>query len=138
MKPLTDKDVQILVRIIQSMNEKVTWDGIIELFEKKTSRLYTRAGISRHTEVRNAYLQRKVEIRKEWSKKPRWKQQIELQSRLAVCNEKIRDLEQQVNRLIAEIVSIRGNAVRMGYELSELNAPLDRPDRQRTKIAARN
>lgn len=132
---LDDKVVASIVEVLDGWSGKLTWEGLIEVVEKREGLRYTRQTLHRHERIRLAFTVRKKALSGQRSE-PKDVVLPELQ----VALERIARLEAENQRLAAENNALLEQFARWAYNaqtrnLTEdfLNHPLPAVDRQRSK-----
>ncbi|POZ60642.1 hypothetical protein C2I19_17870 [Chromobacterium alticapitis] len=128
-KHLTSKDIVILIQLIDAWEGKLTWEALCEEGAKLIGTRPTRQTLNTHKQIKNAYLNRKEQLKSGPipSKRP---------ASLTIAEQRIRRLENTSSRLMAEnerllvqFVRWQYNAYKHGMSKEKLDAPLPPIDR---------
>lgn len=128
-KHLTSKDVDIVVRLLDAWEGKLTWESLCDEASKLIGSRPTRQTLNAHERVKSAYLSRKVHMKTGLipSKRP---------ASLDIAAQRIRRLEGENNRLkdendriLEQFVRWQYNAYKHGMSKVKLDAPLPPIDR---------
>jgi len=134
---LTAERIEIVLETIDGWKGKLTWDLLIAAVEKSIGVAYSRFTFSEYPQIANAFALKKDALRGIWkgeSTVPR--------------DERVRAALEQVTRLQATVVRLKQenmllkeqfvtwahNAERKGVTIMMLNAPLVKPQRDRTRL----
>lgn len=133
---LTTERIEVVLAALDSWKGKLTWDLLIAAVKESTGITYSRFTFSDYPEIANAFALKKDALRGTWSATPstprdeRVRAALEQASRL---QGKVDRLTQE-NRLLKEqFVTWALNAERKGVTIMMLNAPLPKPERERSK-----
>lgn len=128
-KHLTSKDIVILTQLLDAWEGKLTWEALCEEGAKLIGTRPTRQTLNTHKQIKNAYLNRKEQLKSGStpSKRP---------ASLTIAEQRIRRLENTNSRLKAEnerllvqFVRWQYNAYKHGMSKEKLDAPLPPIDR---------
>jgi hypothetical protein len=128
-KHLTSKDVDIVVRLLDAWEGKLTWELLCDGAAKLIGTRPTRQTLNAHERIKNAYLSRKASVKTGLipSKRP---------ASLDIAAQRIRRLEGENNRLkeendrlLEQFVRWQYNTYKHGMSKAKLDAPLPPVDR---------
>ena len=132
---LTKQRIQVVVDLLDAWRGKLTWELLLDAVEESTGIRYSRFTFTEYPEIANAFSLRKDVLRGTWtaeSSQPRDKRlqaALEQAGRLNAKNER---LEAENQLLLEQFVMWATNAERKGVTIAMLNAPLPKPERDRT------
>lgn len=134
---LTDDRVQAVLDTLDAWKGKLTWDLLIAAVKEATGITYSRFTFFSYPEIANAFALRKEALRGSWSGgavTPR-------DERVRAALEQVERMKAKVERLTQEnqlfkeqFVTWAHNAERKGVTIMMLNAPLPKPERERSKV----
>ncbi|RJG12188.1 hypothetical protein D3879_02380 [Pseudomonas cavernicola] len=137
-KNLTDADIEVIVKVLDGWEGKLTWELLIEAIESRVYLRYTRQALFNHERIRLAFQRYKgrpsgeAEVAehqdKALSKTVVWKK-LERLKRLEAENARL--LEEN-NRLLEQFVVWAYNAHLRGLDEASLSRPLPRVGRDQT------
>lgn len=128
-KHLTNRDIELLVGLIDGWNGKLTWDALCDGAESLIGTRPTRQTLNAHTRIKSAFGDKKAQQKAGFqpSKRP---------ASLAIAEQRIHRLESENQRLKGEnnhllerFVRWQYNALKHGVSQGVLDAPLPRIDR---------
>lgn len=128
-KHLVAKDIGIIINVIDSTQDKLTWDGLCDAVAPLIGTRPTRQTLNAHERVKTAFALKKLQIKSGFqsSKRP---------ASLAIAEKRISRLESENKRLKAEndlllqrFVNWQYNAYKHGLTSAKLDAPLPAIDR---------
>ncbi|NDV13002.1 hypothetical protein [Crenobacter caeni] len=128
-KHLTDRDIGIIINQIDSVRDKLTWNGLCDAVEPLIGTRPTRQTLNAHERIKTAFALKKDLLRDGFhpSKRP---------ASLAIAEQRIRRLESENERLRREnelllqrFVVWQYNAYKNGMTPAKLDAPLPVIDR---------
>ena len=133
-RQLTDKDIEIIVKILDGWTGKLTWDALLDTIEDCLHRRYTRQALDRHERIKRAYDIRKEALRHGEKEQDvvvsvEHRKTLERARRLAAENERLRA---ENNALLEQFARWAYNAHTRGLDLELLNKPLPEANRERT------
>jgi len=133
---LTPEIIQAVLETLDGWKGKLTWEALLSAVEKTTGIAYSRFTLAEYPEVANAFGFKKDALRGTRKSEPasprdeRVRAALEQVGRLQATVERLR----QENLLLKEqFVTWALNAERKGVTMGVLNAPLPKPERDRTK-----
>lgn len=128
-KHLTLKDISTIINLIDSAQEKLTWDGLCDSAEPLIGTRPTRQTLNAHERIKTAFSLKKEQLKGgfQTSKRP---------ASLAIAEQRIKRLESENDRLKREnglllqrFVTWQYNAYKHGMTPAKLDAPLPAIDR---------
>lgn len=132
---LNDGVVAVIVQVLDGWKDKLTWDALIEVVERREGLKYTRQALHRHERIRLAFAVRKKALTGQ-NQQPGAASSPELQ----VALERIARLEAENQRLAAENNALLEQFARWAYNAQTrnltadfLNNPLPIVDRDRSE-----
>lgn len=135
---LTQEYIQKALETLDTWRGKLTWDLLLDELEKAWGTRYSRFTLASHAEIANAFALRKEALR---GTLPRSRGEPK-DERLRAALEQAQRFKAKAERLAAEnsllleqFVTWASNAERKGIPMDELNRPLPKPDRDRSKGA---
>ena len=133
---LNDERIQAILEILDSWKSKLTWDLLIVSIKDSIGITYSRFTLSSYSEIANAFTLKKEALRGTWSTggaTPR-------DERVRAALEQVERMKSKAERLAKEnqllkeqFVTWAHNAERKGVTIMMLNAPLPKPERERSK-----
>ena len=133
---LTDDRIAKVIEMLDEWKGKLTWELLLGAAEKATGHRYSRFTFAEYPEIANAFSLRKDALRGTLPR-PRGEPRDE---RLRAALAQIERYKAKINRLEAEnqllteqFVTWATNAERKGVTMNMLNAPLPKPERDRSK-----
>ncbi|NPT60057.1 hypothetical protein [Paraburkholderia elongata] len=133
---LTDERIKLVLDTLDGWKGKLTWDLLIEAIQKITGITYSRFTFAEYPEIANAFSLRKEALRGTWKGErgqPRDERVRAALEQVERYKAKIERLEEQNQLLLEQFVTWAHNAERKGVTVMMLNAPLPKPERDRTK-----
>jgi len=134
-KHLTSKDIDVLVRLIDAWEGKLTWEALCEEGAKLIGSRPTRQTLNAHEKIKKAYLGRKAYLKDSFipTRRP---------ASLSIAEQRIRRLEgengrlrEENDRLLEQFVRWQYNAYKHGMSKEKLDAPLPQIDRDSSEKA---
>jgi hypothetical protein len=128
-KHLTLKDISTIINLIDSAQEKLTWDGLCDSAEPLIGTRPTRQTLNAHERIKTAFALKKEQLKAgfQTSKRP---------ASLAIAEQRIKRLESENDRLKREnerllqrFATWQYNAYKNGMSPAKLDAPLSAIDR---------
>ena len=128
-KHLTLKDISTIINLIDSAQEKLTWDGLCDSAEPLIGTRQTRQTLNAHERIKTAFALKKEQLKAgfQTSKRP---------ASLAIAEQRIKRLESENDRLKREnerllqrFATWQYNAYKNGMTPAKLDAPLSAIDR---------
>lgn len=133
-KHLTKADISAIINIIHGWgSEKVTWDGICELAIKVIGKKPTRQSLSSNTQIKEAYLVKRVRIKTDGSRTTAPSSLKVAADRITKQQNEIDSLKAKNSSLLEQFVKWQYNSYKYGLKEYQLNEPLPRIDRDRTE-----
>lgn len=133
---LTDERIGIVLDILDGWKGKLTWDLLLKSVEQKTVIPYSRFTFAEYPRIANAFSLRKKALSGTWKAEPMRPRDEQVRAALeqvARHKMKIERLEQENQLLHEQFVTWAINAERKGVTMAMLNAPLPKPNRDRSK-----
>lgn len=133
---LTEERIKLVLDTLDGWKGKLTWDLLIEAVQKITGITYSRFTFAEYPEISNAFSLRKDALRGSWKGErgqPRDERVRAALEQVERYKAKIERLEEQNQLLLEQFVTWAHNAERKGVTVMTLNAPLPKPERDRTK-----
>ncbi len=134
---LTDERIQAVLAALDGWKGKLTWDLIIAAIKESTGITYSRFTFSGYSDIANAFALKKEALRGTWSggsatpRDERVRAALDQVDRLKAKAERLT----QENQLLKEqFVTWAHNTERKGVTIMMLNAPLPKPERERSKV----
>lgn len=137
---LTEERIQVVLDILDGWKGKLTWDLLLHAVEEKIGIAYSRFTFAEYPKIANAFSLRKKALSGTWTaepSQPRDKQVRAALEQLERYRAKVERLEQENQLLLEQFVTWATNAERKGVTMSMLNAPLSKPNRDRSKVLPR-
>lgn len=133
---LTDERLQVVLDTLDSWKGKLTWDLLIEVVEKASGIRYSRFTFAEYPQIANAFSFKKDALRGTWKNErgePRDERVRAALEQVDRYKAKVQRLEQENQLLLEQFVTWAHNAERKGVTIMMLNAPLPKPQRDRSK-----
>ncbi|MEK2602932.1 hypothetical protein [Burkholderia arboris] len=133
---LTDERIKLLLDTLDGWKGKLTWDLLIEAVRKATGITYSRFTFAEYPQIANAFSLRKDALRGTWKVESGAPRDERIRAALAQVERykaKVERLEAENQLLKEQFVTWAHNAERKGVTMMMLNAPLPKPERDRTK-----
>ncbi|MGN4152649.1 hypothetical protein ACS0Y3_19935 [Burkholderia gladioli] len=133
---LTDERIKLVLDTLDGWNGKLTWDLLIEAVRKATGITYSRFTFAEYPQIANAFSLRKDALRGTWKVESGAPRDERIRAALAQVERykaKVERLEAENQLLKEQFVTWAHNAERKGVTMMMLNAPLPKPERDRTK-----
>ena len=133
---LTQEHIATTLDTLDTWRGKLTWDLLLDKLEEIWGYRYSRFTLASYAEVANAFLHRKDALRgtlpvsRGTPKDERVRAAIEQADRFKA---KAARLEAENELLLEQFVTWAHNAEKKGVTMDMLNAPLPKPDRDRSK-----
>lgn len=138
-KNLNDDAIGVIVAVLDGWSDKLTWDLLIDVIERRLFVRYTRQALDKRDRVKMAYQVAKRRISGESSYKANLKPSAinvgVLSQRLSRLEAENSRLKVENERLLEQFVTWSYNAYLKGLTKEYLNTPLPRIDRELTKVA---
>lgn len=133
---LTDERIQAVIEILDSWKGKLTWDLLLKTAEVKIGIAYSRFTFAEYPTIANAFALRKKALSgtsKVEPSLPRDEQVRAALEQVARYRIKVDRLEAENQLLLEQFVTWAINAERSGVTMAKLNAPLPKPNRDRSR-----
>jgi len=133
---LTDERIAVVIETLDTWKGKLTWDLLIESIEKATGYRYSRFTFADYPQIANAFSLKKNSLRGTLSRKrgePRDELVRAAMAQVDRYKSKVERLEAENQLLLEQFVTWAINAERKGVTMDMLNAPLPKPERDRSK-----
>lgn len=133
---LTTERIQVVLEVLDGWKGKLTWELLIADVEKATGIAYSRFTFSEYPEIANAFALKKDALRGTWNSGPAVPKDERVRAALAQVERlqgTVARLKQENMLLKEQFVTWATNAERKGVTLMMLNAPLPKPERDRSK-----
>lgn len=134
---LTPEFIQLVVETLDAWNGKLTWPLLLAAVEDATGIAYSRFTFAEYPDVANAFVLKKEALRgsrKGEAASPRDERVRAALDRVERLQAKVDRLSQENMLLKEQFVTWAHNAERKGVTMSMLNAPLPKPQRDRSKL----
>lgn len=133
---LTTERIQTVLDTLDAWKGKLTWDLLIDSVYEATGITYSRFTFAEYPAITNAFKLRKESLRDEGGKQARQPKDERLRAALAQTERykaKAMRLEEENRALLDQFVTWAHNAERKGVTLFMLNAPISKPQRDKSK-----
>lgn len=133
---LTDERIQVVLDTLDAWKGKLTWDLLIAEVARVTGITYSRFTFVEYPQVANAFSMKKEALRGTWDTKSASPRDERVRAALEHAERskaKAQRLEQENQLLLEQFVTWAVNAERKGVTVAMLNAPLPKPQRDRSK-----
>jgi hypothetical protein len=133
---LTDERIQVVLDTLDAWKGKLTWDLLIAAVAEKTGITYSRFTFLEYPHVASAFSLKKQALRGTWDSmaaSPRDERVRAALEQAERSQAKAKRLEQENQLLLEQFVTWAVNAERKGVTMAMLNAPLPKPQRDRSK-----
>ncbi|KQW39044.1 hypothetical protein [Rhizobacter sp. Root404] len=133
---LTPELIQAVLETLDNWKGKLTWDLLLAAVEKASGIAYSRFTLAEYSEVANAFSLKKEVLRsasKSELASPRDERVRAALEQATRLQSKVDRLKQENALLKEQFVTWALNAERKGVTMTMLNAPLAKPQRDRTK-----
>ncbi|WP_175830862.1 hypothetical protein [Burkholderia cenocepacia] len=133
---LTEQRIKVVIDTLDGWKGKLTWDLLLDAIEKSTGFRYSRFTFAEYPEIANAFSLKKDMLRGTWAgerSQPRDKRVRGALEQVERYKAKVERLEQENRLLLEQFVTWATNAERKGVTMAMLDAPLPKPERDRTK-----
>lgn len=133
-KHLTNRDVEAILNIIYGHdNERLTWEGVCVAAETVVGKKPTRQSLSANEAISEAYKAKKSSLKLKAPSKPKPSSLTVAANRIAKLQSENETLKRKNDTLLEKFVMWQYNAYKYGLKEHQLDAPLPRIDRERTK-----
>lgn len=133
---LTDELIAQVLETLDAWTGKLTWNLLIDDIETKTGHRYSRFTFADYPQIANAFSLKKNNLRGTLPRARGEPSDERLRALMAQADRykaKMDRLEAENQLLMEQFVTWAINAERKGVTMDMLNAPLPKPDRDRTK-----
>ena len=133
---LTETCIKIVIETLDDWKDKLTWELLIDAVAVATGHRYSRFTFAEYPQIADAFALKKEALRGTWKGEPSQPKDARVRSALeqvARYQTKVKRLEHENQLLLEQFVTWAINAERKGVTIDMLNAPLTKPDRDRTK-----
>jgi hypothetical protein len=133
---LTEERILVVIDILDGWKGKLTWDLLLQGVENKTGIAYSRFTFAEYPKIANAFTLRKKALSGTFKAEPGQPRDEQVRAALEQVDRyraKVERLEQENQLLLEQFVTWATNAERKGVTMSMLNAPLHKPNRDRSK-----
>ncbi len=133
---ITQEHIATVLDLLDTWRGKLTWDSLLDKLEEVWGYRYSRFTLASYTEVANAFAHRKESLRgtlptsRGTPSDERVRAAVEQAERYKAKAERLRA---ENDLLLERFVTWAHNAERKGVTMDILNAPLPKPDRDRSK-----
>lgn len=135
---LTEERLQTVLDTLDGWRGKLTWALLIDAVEKITGITYSRFTFAEYPQIANAFSLKKDVLRGTWKSERSEPKDERVRAALQQVERykaKVQRLEQENQLLLEQFVTWAHNAERKGVTVMMLNAPLPKPQRDRSKEA---
>ncbi len=135
---LTHERITAIVETLDAWKGKLTWELLLDAMKASTGYRYSRFTFAEYPEVANAFSLRKDALRGTLPRERGEPRDERVRAALAQANRykaKAERLEAENQLLTEQFVTWAINAERKGVTMDMLNAPLPKPERDRSKGA---
>jgi hypothetical protein len=133
---LTDARIAIVIETLDAWKGKLTWDLLIDAVEASTGHRYSRFTFAEYPQIANAFSFKKDSLRGTVPRARGEPRDERVRAAIAQADRyksKVERLEAENQLLLEQFVTWATNAERKGVTMDMLNAPLPKPERDRTK-----
>lgn len=133
---LTDERIKVVLETLDSWKGKLTWDLLLEAVEASIGIRYSRFTFADYPEIANAFSLKKEVLRGTLPTSRGEPQDERVRAALAQAERykvKAERLEAENQLLLEQFVTWAINAERKGVTRDELDTPLTKPERDRSK-----
>ncbi|POR56201.1 hypothetical protein B0G62_101598 [Paraburkholderia eburnea] len=135
---LTAERISAIVETLDAWKGKLTWELLLDAVETSTGYRYSRFTFAEYPEIANAFSLRKDALRGTLTRERSQPRDERVRAALAQADRykaKAERLEAENQLLTEQFVTWAINAERKGVTMEMLNAPLPKPERDRSKGA---
>lgn len=135
---LTDERITAIVETLDGWKGKLTWELLLDAVKVSTGYRYSRFTFAEYPEIANAFSLRKDALRGTLPRERGEPRDERVRAALAQADRykaKAERLEAENQLLTEQFVTWATNAERKGVTMDMLNAPLPKPERDRSKGA---
>lgn len=133
---LTDERIQLVLDTLDGWKGKLTWDHLLVAVEDRIGIAYSRFTFAEYPQITNAFSLKKRALAGTWKTEPGPPKDEQVRAALeqvARYRSKVERLEKENQLLLEQFVTWAINAERKGVTMDVLNAPLSKPNRDRSK-----
>lgn len=133
---LTQETLQSVLDILDGWKGKLTWDLLLDEVEKASGIRYSRFTFAEYPQIANAFSLKKRVLSGTWKPGPSEPRDEKVRAALEQVDRyraKVQRLEHENQLLLEQFVTWAHNAERKGVTVMMLNAPLPKPQRDRSK-----
>lgn len=133
---LTTERINLVLEMLDIWRGKLTWELLLDAVEESTGYRYSRFTFAEYPEIANAFSLKKDSLRGTLPRSRGEPRDERVRAALAQTERykaKAARLEAENQLLIEQFVTWAVNAERKGITMEMLNAPLPKPNRERTK-----
>jgi hypothetical protein len=133
---LTDERIAVVLEALDAWKGKLTWELLLDAVQASTGHRYSRFTFAEYPEIANAFSFKKEGLRSTLPRERGEPRDERVRAALAQAERykaKANRLEAENQLLIEQFVTWATNAERKGVTLDMLNAPLPKPQRDRSK-----
>jgi hypothetical protein len=140
---LDDQDIAAIVAILDGWSGVLTWNGLIDVVDRRLFARYTRQALHRHERVRQAFSMRKAAMadgsRGDDAGAPSFSPELDAaMMRISRLEKENARLANENDRLLEQFIRWAYNAHTRGLDQHFLNRSLPRVDRDLTPIQLNN
>lgn len=135
---LTTERIAVVLEILDTWKGKLTWELLLDAVQEITGHRYSRFTFAEYPEVANAFSFKKDSLRGNFLRERAEPRDERVRAALAQVERykaKSDRLDAENQLLIEQFVTWATNAERKGVTLDMLNAPLPKPQRDRSREA---
>lgn len=133
---LTEERIAVVLDTLDAWSGKLTWDLLLDAVQASTGFRYSRFTFAEYPEIANAFSLRKDSLRGSVPRERSEPRDERVRAALAQAErykKKAERLDAENKLLTEQFVTWATNAERKGVTMDMLNAPLAKPERDRTK-----
>ncbi len=133
---LTPERIEQVLEMLDTWKGKLTWELLLVAFEASSGHRYSRFTFAEYEEITTAFSLRKEALRGTLPQSRGTPRDERLRAALAQAERataKAKRLQNENNLLLEQFTTWALNAERKGVTLDMLNAPLPKPERDRSK-----
>lgn len=134
---LTDERIAIVLDLLDEWRGKLTWELLLDAVEEKIGHRYSRFTFAEYPEIANAFTFKKNTLRGSFSRERSAPKDEQIRAVLAQVDryrQKAERLQAENQLLVEQFVTWAINAERKGVTMDMLNAPLPKPNRDRSRV----
>lgn len=133
---LTEERLNVVIDKLDGWTGKLTWDLLLNAVAEATGDLYSRFTFAEYPQIADAFALKKDALRGTWKGEPGQPKDARVRAAIEQADRyrfKVERLERENQLLLEQFVTWAVNAERKGVTMDMLNAPLAKPDRDRSK-----